>query len=1508
MVSLNALLQQLTLRQAFPAVAGPLSLSLVFDDQAMGGVYPVHHVVSYTTPLTVTCTDQQYVQSVNATLSSSLNSIVVTLSDAVHPQWTLYPSTAAQVNCTQFLQADSLALLSHASCHFPTPLSFAVVFGYDSQWVPSQGLKLLPSAFGKCTSYGQLGTNPYTYGVKGTVAVSVGPVAAPLMSIIGPQQVVYCESCSNDYVYLTAIPQSNIARLPSFSWSVTPPLSLPLDLQQQQLAIPLSAFNRSSGSSEVTYHFALSTQYLGISASAGQAAHDLTVTTLSQMILLPYQADNSSILSSQPLSLGVAVNFTAITPAAIKTSPVSFSWDCAVGGTSVMPDKAAGVLSANLYIPPETLTSGSVYVCTVTAQQLNTSAGTTANPSVQSFVVNVLDGDIFAVIDGGDQRLLSSDQPLTLDGSLSYDEDPLAEQRTATYLWACTAAGGADCISRIAGVALTVPVTSSWSVPANTLYPGVYVFSLFFSSAETPQRTSSTRVRVLVTGQAPEAIVSTVPASAAQVDIESVQRPAGGRIINSGDQLVLFASSTADASTLSYSWTVSGGPALASSGLVDASSAVFVVNALNDEFFFTPGYNYTFTLTLSSPLYYQSGQASMTFYINRPPVCDSFAVNPSSGVAFSGELSPFTYSFSPFDPDESRVLALMTYQVYRVDLSSQLQVDLTGEVGQTRGNLGALPTGDPSNTFQLTVGVRAWDRYRAQSLTTVTVVSTPPASGLTLQALQAYYVSVDSISRDDTMTLMIATANVMSALSSSYVDTIAAQSTPPLPNFQQFYDAYAPLKRYMVERVLDKQANVRAAVLADFLAVVMSDYSTLDQQTVVNILQALLALMEAQDEELWNDVQGDPHTLQSVVYVIQQAFHATAMANVKGLTQASVASTPPNGSLPFTFGTDYTAVGAVDEADMFQMTNTVLTSLLSHLSSLILLPGDILGLNYNRSLSGVVAKVDMTSSPVTSVAFTADPYWASQVSIIAANVPSSSVEVVDVTLLQLDGWGDRISFDIFPTFYVAINASTENPNSPFPTSYPTGSVTLTITYDQRACDDGWVNAGQFRLFVDAEQSHCNLTCASYDAALGQFTAVSGVQTLQRTDTSITCQLDGPGLYTILKDDLYAPAPNASLPSGIVTAVTTLIKVPSTLTNLSAQVVSDVSFLLDIPPLRVADVVTTAQSDGSYAVQFKLLGATMISPQDSYTLMDTLRGLGFLTTSHTFAYRLAQMSSIACLDSSGSQVHGSNCRPGDSSTTVTKVEIIAIAVVAGFFGTLCCGVVLFFCCRQMKDWWDRHDFRPASLDDDTEMSGVGATGAMSARERAEQSRLRRSNRVSWYNKDVESAAAYTYSRNSRAGSVGSDSGKKAAFRVRSDSRGSQDGELQLDDVQVVGGAGEVDLEDLAEIGLVLDGDDGGEDSYVMDGKKVKAVKQMREVDGEELSIDDSAMSRSRGSSLGSREYSQSGSRASVSANEGPMALTYPAQDEPSQSGRSDVEPTTPITPRTPGGKKAFMYTK
>ena len=1543
---LNQALAGLLLQQAFPNSssspsstssfsASSMSVQLTFDDFSVGGYYSTPHSVSLTIPLSVTCTGR-YVHSVTAALSSSINSIVVTLSDAVHPSFTTLPSSA--LNCSAYLAPATLALFSHASCHFPSTTTFAIVLGYDSSWDVKSTISFLPTAFGLCYGSPQQGSG---ISYDAVTVGQVGPVQ-PLMSIIATEWVPYCADkvCDADLVTLTAIPQSNLARLPAFTWSVTPAISGLSSTTSQQLSVPLSKLQRT------TYTFTVAIQYLGSTAAYTPAAsHSLTVSSLTEMILQPYHPDDVTVLSSQPVSLAVSVNFPNSTDSSIKTTPVDFAWVCTSAGSSVNTTGWAGVSSPSLYIPPYSLTAGVSYSCVVTAQQNVSDSSASVLQASQAFNISVEAGEVFAVINGGDVRYTAYDEPLFLDGSLSYDVlNPQVLKASTTgyeYTWTCTAAAGLACVSQLDGTIIQPPdattgvLANAWSIPAGALYPGVYTFSLTFSQpSASPLRSSQTRVRVIVTGQAPEVIISTVPldrlptfttaaaGNVADADVLAEQRPAGGRIINSGDQLVLFAASPST-TPLSYTWSITGGPSpLPSTGLVGSTSNPFIVNALNAETFFTPGYNYTFTVTASSTSYWATGVASMTFYINRPPVCDSFAVAPTSGVAFSVDESPFFYSFSPFDPDETRVLGLMSYQVYRVDLSSLLDVDLTGEVGQTRGNLGALPTGDPSASFQLTVGVRAWDRFRASSTFAVQVVAAPPVGGVTLEQLQQYYVQVDSVSRDDTLTLMIATANVMSTLASAYVDTIGAQSVPQVANFVQFYQAYAPLKKYMLQRVLAKQDNVRAGVLADFLAMAMADYASMDQVSVLSVLQTMQSLMQADDMELWQDVKGDPHVLQSVVYVIQQAFHATAMAYVSGLTEASVDVLAPVDAIPYTLPASGVPSSS-SAALMFSTSSAVLSTLLTHLADVILLPGDVLGLNYNRSLSGVVAKADLGSSPVTTILFDAELYWTSQLSINGSAFPTKLVEdpnaILTLTLLQLDGWGDQLthpSFDIFPTIYLNISAASQ----PFPNPYPDSAVTIAISYDQRACDDGWVNAGQFRLYTDPNPStcHCYLSCAVYDPLLAEFTnaSLSQVRTVAWDCQAnvITCEVRGPGLYTILKDDLFEDAINSSLPQGIVTVVTTLEGAPLQLThnlsNLTAQLARDVSFLLDIPPVRVSDVQASPQSsgNGTWDVSFQILGPTLISAQDSYDLMDTLRGLSFRDTSHTLALRYNLMRSIACL-LNGQRTINSNCYPGASTTSVTRIEIIAIAVVVGFFGTLCMGVALFFCCRQLKYWWDRHDFRQTSVDeDDTEMANTDG-GPRSARERAADSRRRRSNRVSWYNKDVETAASYTYgdSRNSRPSLSDSGSGKRAAFRVRSDSRGSEDGELKLDDVEVLSREGDVNAEDLAEIGLVIDGADD-EDSYVMDGHKVKAVKQVREVDGEELSIDDSAMSRSRGSSLGSREYSQSGaSRNSTGsiADDGPLALTYPAQEEPSVSRRSDGEPTTPRTPGS-GGRKAFVY--
>ena len=1529
-VALNSAMSSLSLTSVFPSTSTSPYLSIALDDLGNGDPAQSNTVVSLLTPVAIYCPQQQfYAVPVSAALSANLNSIQVRLNAAVDPSFTASP----YLNCSQFLSSSSLPVFSHALCHFASPAVFVVVFGFDSTWQLGQSLGFQQYAFGLCA-------NPAggsAFGGVDVVLTVTAPAAAqqPLMTVVGPSSVPYCSDCPSDLIYITAVPESNIARLPAFLWSVEPSAAFDsqlVNLTAQQLVIPISAFTSQSRGSFVT--FSLAVGYLGSTvSSAAAASHSVFVTDSSseQLILVPYNADNLTILQSQPLSLGASVSFSSITSLAVAQTPVTFLWTAVPS----LPAAAAGVNSPNLYLQPFLLSPNTNYSFTLRASQ--SSNGSSAQQGSVTFVVSVIGGDLYAVINGGDTRYLPVTSPLFLDGSLSYDTQAagaaFAPQNYA-YTWQCSAQAGGGCFDRLSGAVFPQGQSAqSLTLPAGALLPGEYVFSLTFTqTASAGSRTSTAAITVVVVGsQQPQVVVSSVPVSpvlpaysslayqAGDTDISNLQLPAGGRVINSDYQLVLFGAvvsrQAAQPAAFSYQWSISG-PSLPPSGILGASSPMLVVNALNAEQYFTPGYNYTFTLQVALTAGAASslvGQASVTYYINRPPLCDSFAISPAAGVAFSDLSSPFFYSFVPFDPDETRALALMTYQLYRLDLASSLSVDLTGEVGQTRGSIGALTTGDPSNGFQLTVGVRAWDRYRAVSETPMAVVSAPAAGGVNMSVLQAYYVAVDSVSRDDSLTLMVATGNIFSALSSGYVDTIATQSG--LPNFAAFYTAYAPLKKYMLRRVLGNYANIRAAVLVDFLAVALSDYSTLDQVSVSAALSMLELLMtEEGGEELWNDVQGDPSVLESVVYCIQQSFHASALAWAN-LSSTSVPSTPPSGTLPAALADVRDSITA---AELFTQTTDVLDLLLTHLTAQILLPGDVLGLNYNRSLSGIIAKVQPQPGVNDFVTFPATYFQSSaSISSSALQLSNSSAELV-VTLLQVDGWGDRISFDIFPTVF--LNIQQAGNDLPF---YAAGAVNFTIGYDPRACYDGWVNAGRFRFSAGSTPAPCFLSCAVYDQASNSFVngtagPVNGSALLVQTlawdvqNDLITCAVSGPGFYTILKTNVQELPPNSSLPEGIVSVQTTLTGLlPAEQSNLTQQALADIAYLLDIPPARVGSL--SAQMDASdpsgetFSVFFSILGATTPSPQASSQLYATLSQMTILDTSHTERLRFMVMAATECL---------LGCSGSGSTGGMSEMEIIAIAVVVGFFGTLIFGVLLGLCCRQLKYWWDRHDFSPASLDEDTEMTG-GAQygGVMSGKEASEESKRRRSTRVSWYNKDVENAAGYEYSRRSRSQS---DSGKQAAFRIRSDSRGSEDDGLQLDDVQVVGGEdADVSVDELAEIGIVLDeAADGQENSYVMDGKKVKAVKQLQEVDAEDMGVDDSGMGGGRSRSAGSREFSRSDSgressansrsgRASLSeAEAGPASIQY--QAEPSQS-REERDRPDPTTPRTPGGgKRQFFY--
>lgn len=794
-----------------------------------------------------------------------------------------------------------------------------------------------------------------------------------------------------------------------------------------------------------------------------------------------------------------------------------------------------------------------------------------------------------------------------------------------------------------------------------------------------------------------------------------------------------------------------------------------------------------------------------------------------------------------------------------------------------------------------------------------------------LPALLAYWAQADNSyaanhnGSVNAASLLSASTTLFSYFASPLVDDIPATTndTTPILNFRSLYDYWAPYKKYVVARGFELYLAkvVTTAQFVEFLAAAVSDYSTLDQQTVLLVLNEMQSLLGEGDNTVWSvaDVQASSRQiLQDATYVVQQCYHATSLTQA-GLTNASIVYKAPPGA-------SAAAPPTINSADatasaLFSATDAALHLELAHLVTSNVYANNVTNqatLQYNRSLTAAFARMPTNSTrPLT---ITTRYGFNSTLDFPAAySAPSSTPSTMYVQMAQVDGWGDRISYDIFPTVLVAIASADVKPPQVDP-SYTAGSVSLTFGYTQQNCNDGWVNSGKFRFQQQLGNGtgDCKLTCAMFDPLSQNFSSTTVTQgTWDTLANTIQCLITVPGYYTVLKENIAIQTPNTTRTDQIVTARATLKSLPIALLNdlprLTTLAADDLTYLLDVPPTRIEVQNVTQSADGAVGdmdVQFRILSAYDPSTTTSAQLFNAFQRLNIENTSHTVSFQYLLTKKSSCLIGCDSS----------SSSKMSETEIIAIAVVVGFFGTIILGVLLTLCCCQMKYWWDRHDFRPAQIDeDDTELAGASVEygGVQSARQRAEESKKRRSTRVSWYNKqDVETAASYTYSRNSRSNSGASDSGKAPVFRVRSNSQGSVgsvDDGLQLDEVEVVGGADDVSLEDLAEIGIVMDGlaDGKDEDSYVMDGHKVKAVKQVHEVDAED--VDDSKFSRSHSASQLS-EYSANEQESSVNSRnsqsgqdtrERPLSLQY--------GGNAEDEATTPRTPRTPGGgKRAFYY--
>ena len=265
---------------------------------------------------------------------------------------------------------------------------------------------------------------------------------------------------------------------------------------------------------------------------------------------------------------------------------------------------------------------GGVYV-------FRASATDTSTPSLSNFAevtVDVVTAGVVSAIAGGN-RTVDSDSQFQLDGTGSVDMDyvPLSvDPQPLQYLWQCVTARTNDssgCVSSIDGSPLVFPSTGMITVPANTLAPATYVFTLTVSRGRTGGsipfhfRESASSVTITVS----DAALPTVQISAS-----------GPATIAPGSYLTLHGAVDLHGHTLSsLQWTF---PDMTDDDVQAAIRSVsYNVPVLAVQANLLPG-SYAFVLTAAT-----SGNATatnrITLTVNAAPRLGYVTATPKSGIA-----------------------------------------------------------------------------------------------------------------------------------------------------------------------------------------------------------------------------------------------------------------------------------------------------------------------------------------------------------------------------------------------------------------------------------------------------------------------------------------------------------------------------------------------------------------------------------------------------------------------------------------------------------------------------------------------------------------------------------------------------------------------------------------------------------------------------------------------------------------------------------------------------------
>ena len=392
----------------------------------------------------------------------------------------------------------------------------------------------------------------------------------------------------------------------------------------------------------------------------GDAASSASIVTVTGDPNIPVVSILGSVSRTIRSSDALTLQGSATVSKCATMKSLTYTWTLTNSSGVLMTSKSTST-DPRVYIAPAySFIAGSSYTITLTVKSFNSMGLPISSGQVETKIY-VAHGDVIAAIRGGYTRDSAVNRELTLDASISSDEDTATGSTGLLFSWSCTIVSltnfGSDC--NLSGMSTATTSSSEFFLPANQM-------ALF------------TKYSFVVT-------VSSIDGRSASRSVLITPLLSGAPVVYSGNTLIKFnidaplsvpGTITANVTTVA-TWAAfyNGQPVILEKAYTKTSRE-FTAYEMSSSvsyplgvpaYTFVAGRTYTFRLS-SYPSKYNNlvAKTDVVLLANSPPIGGYTSVSPISGHALQTDFSIYATGWS----DDLSDYPLSYNFAYRIAVSS----------------------------------------------------------------------------------------------------------------------------------------------------------------------------------------------------------------------------------------------------------------------------------------------------------------------------------------------------------------------------------------------------------------------------------------------------------------------------------------------------------------------------------------------------------------------------------------------------------------------------------------------------------------------------------------------------------------------------------------------------------------------------------------------------------------------------------------------------------------------